>query len=96
MPSNASSNKQLGGRPQATQILTASDKIQRRAQCIDHAKWSSNYQGADIHGWLFRCGEGHLFYAIPDHYAPVTQEGIQRWKEMQLQNRLNRLNQKHQ
>lgn len=85
--------------PSATQSLTPLGKIQRRAQCPDHEKWSSNYQGADVHGWLFRCLDmkvTHLFYAKPDKSAPTTEAEIPAWVRRQNMQKLAKMKSKEQ
>lgn len=65
--------------PTATQSLTPKDQVIRRAQCpLSFHRMSSDYLGVQEYEgktvWVFRCREGHRFYASPDPHAPKLGE----------------------
>ena len=96
MPQKLSS-KEHSAIPQAVQVLTASDKILRRAICPVHEKPTSFFQDAeDIDGktmWRFRCREtGHAFFALPDRSAPKHIFEVKNWIAKQKQGRLQKMN----
>ena len=58
------------------------------AYCPDHGNKTSNYQGQDEGGVLFRCPESkehtsHIFRVKVDPSAPRTIEEVAAWKEAQ-------------
>ncbi len=73
--------------PAATQQLSATGVIQRRARCPQHDKQSSlwlNGTQPDFEGriyWVFVCKEKgrHTFNAIPDPTAPKTAGEMAEW-----------------
>ncbi len=80
-------------KPLATQSLSPTGRVIRRAYCGPHYKWSSNFQGVDVHGWLFKCTNmkvSHRFYAQPDRSVPQPgqeQAWIAGQKALRIQNR---------
>jgi len=65
-------------------------KIERYAYCPKHGRKTSNYQGVDGKGMLFRCPESkehlsHLFYANVPSGLPKTVDEIEAWKAKERQ-----------
>ena len=80
----------------AIQTLDHLNHIRRIAFCPKHNQQSSNFQGADVHGWMFRCNAkpdhmSHLFYVKPDKTAPKAAEEIPAWMEAQLQAKVRKM-----
>ncbi len=75
----------------AQQALGKKGLITRKAYCGAHQQWSSQFQGVDEHGWLFRCANSklhmsHLFHAKAPVGVPTQNlEAAERWiHEQQL------------
>ena len=68
------------------------------AYCPDHGHKTSNFQGLDSVGALFRCPEtkdhtSHVFRVKLDPAAPKTIEEVRGWTERQLQGKLKEMGQ---
>lgn len=71
---------------QTLRIVNGGDKDQiiRRAYCQAHQQWSSQFQGVDTTGWLFRCANSklhmsHLFHTKPPLHYPKTLDEFEGW-----------------
>lgn len=70
------------------------EKIIYRAKCPAHETMTSDYQGEDTKGLMFKCKESgthlsHLFYAKKPRDAPSSVEEVQAWMAKQREKRLN-------
>lgn len=63
-------------------------KLSFFAYCPAHETRTSDFQGVDHQGWLFRCKEGkshlsHIFHAKPSKDSPKRAEDVAAWLEAQ-------------
>jgi hypothetical protein len=71
-------------------VLDKNNELLWVAYCQAHGRKSSNLQGVDEHGLLFRCSAGptwmsHLFHAKKGAKTPSTVDEIEAWKQQQLE-----------
>lgn len=70
--------------------LNKDNEVEYVAYCPIHGRRSSNHQGEDDYGSMFRCPSSpehlsHLFHVRPDPTAPKTAEEIATWRQAQLE-----------
>ena len=94
-------SKEHSAIPQAVQILTASDQVQRQAKCPIHNKLGA-YRAVQLaldgsSYWAFACDylgltKAHIFVAKPDRSAPKHVFEVEDWIAKQKQGRLQKMN----